>query len=141
MSQASPPSTRPYLIRAIYEWSLDNGFTPQILVSTTNENVSVPAEHVQDGQIVLNIHPQSVKNLELGNEYIMCSARFSGRPFELIIPIVSVLAVYSRENGQGIVFQDEGSEPPSPPSPETGPDIKADVPPGPDRSSHLKLVK
>ena len=141
MSQASPPSTRPYLIRAIYEWSLDNGFTPQVLVSTANENVSVPAEHVQDGQIVLNIHPQSVKNLELGNEYIMCSARFSGRPFELIIPVVSVLAVYARENGQGIVFQDESSDPPSPPSPETDTDIKADVPPGSDRTSHLKLVK
>ena len=101
----------------------------------------MPAEHVQDDQIVLNIHPQSVKNLELGNEYIMCSARFSGRPFELIIPVVSVLAVYARENGQGIVFQDESSDPPSSPSPDTDPEIQGATPSDSDRTSHLKLVK
>ena len=138
MTEAAPPSTRPYLIRAIYEWSLDNNFTPQILVSTSHENVSVPPEHIRDNQMVLNIHPRSVKNLEMGNEYIMCSARFSGRGFELVVPVASVLAVYARENGQGIVFQDDGSDSPAPSPNEPQSDSTS---PSGDKGSHLKLVK
>ena len=79
-------STKPYLMRAIYDWALDNGLTPQILVNAVHESVVVPREHVKDGQIVLNIHPQSVRNISLGNDYVMCSARFSGRAFELTVP-------------------------------------------------------
>jgi len=105
-------STKPYLIRAIYQWAVDNGFTPQILVSTLFEDVLVPEQYVKDDQIILNIHPASVKNLELGNDFLMCSARFSGKPFELTVPVIAVMAIYARENGQGIVFQDGDSLPP-----------------------------
>ena len=70
----SPASTKPYLIRAIYEWAMDNGFTPQILVNTEHEQVVVPVQFVKDHRIVLNIHPQSVTHLEMGNDFLMCSA-------------------------------------------------------------------
>lgn len=145
VTMTQPPSTRPYLIRAIHEWAIDNGFTPQILVAANHEYVSVPPEHVKDNQIVLNIHPQSVKSLEIGNEYIMCSARFSGRPFALTVPIVSVLAIYAKENGQGIAFQEAGNEPEPepvpPPSAQKSPDGKSSDNGIKNRPSHLKLVK
>ncbi len=136
-------STKPYLIRAIHEWTLDNAFTPQILVATHFDQVQVPWEHVKDEKIVLNIHPQSVKHLELGNEFLMCSARFSGKPFELCVPVVAVQAIYARENGQGIVFQENTSQsppgaPPPKPAPESGESAstaKAGT------GAHLKLVK
>jgi stringent starvation protein B len=139
-----PASTKPYLIRAIHEWSLDNGFTPQILVATDNEQVSVPWEHVKDNRIVLNIHPQSVKHLELGNEFIMCSARFSGRPFEITVPVYSVQAIYAKENGQGVVFQEEENTPPigAPPLGTDTSEVTANPQkPGNHGGSHLKLVK
>ena len=99
-------STRPYLVRAIYQWALDNGLTPQILVNTSHREVQVPSAYIRDHRIVLNIHPQSVSDLELGNEYLMFSARFSGSRHELIVPVDSIQAVYAREDGQGIVFQE-----------------------------------
>lgn len=136
-------STKPYLIRAIHEWSLDNGFTPQILVATNHEQVQVPWEHVKDERIVLNIHPQSVKHLELGNEFIMCSARFSGKPFELCVPVITVQAIYARENGQGIVFQEATESPPTatpPDKPEQGAGATTPKPKG-GNGGHLKLVK
>jgi len=111
-------STKPYLVRAIHEWALDNGFTPQVLVATDNDAVEVPRQYIKDNQIVLNIHPQSVTGLELGNEYMWCSARFSGKATEITVPMSAVLAIYARENGQGIVFQEENAEVP-PPDPES----------------------
>ena len=140
-------STRPYLVRAIYDWSLDQGFTPQIMVDVTLPGVDVPMAYAQDGKIVLNLHPNSVRGLELGDEYLMFSARFSGRPEDIVIPVASVLAVYARENGQGIVFQADGSgiTPPSPmPSRQesTAEEPRASKPgPGPKPGSHLKVVK
>ncbi len=138
-----PGSTRPYLIRAIYEWTIDNGLTPQVRVNTEIENVVVPLEYVKDDQIVLNIHPQSVKALELGNEFLMCSARFSGKPFEVCVPVFAVMAIYTRENGVGIVFEDNDKLPPqggtrglkNHPADEGKSDGKSDP------SSHLRLVK
>ena len=138
-----PGSTRPYLIRAIYEWTIDNGLTPQVRVNTEIENVVVPLEYVKDDQIVLNIHPQSVKALELGNEFLMCSARFSGKPFEVCVPVFAVMAIYARENGVGIVFEDNDTLPPQGgtrglekhPADEGKSDGKSDP------SSHLRLVK
>ncbi len=98
---------RPYLLRALYEWIVDSGEVPNVLVDAEVEGVVVPQEHVRDGQIVLNLSPQAVRNLSLGNDYVMCEGRFSGRSVELILPIESVRAIYCRDSGQGLAFDDE----------------------------------
>lgn len=98
---------RPYLLRALYEWIIDSGEVPNVLVDAEIDGVVVPQEHVRDGQIVLNISPQAVRNLSLGNDYVMCEGRFSGRSVELILPIESVRAIYCRDSGQGLAFDDE----------------------------------
>jgi len=98
---------RPYLLRALYEWIVDSGEVPNVLVDAEIYGVVVPSEHVRDGQIVLNISPQAVRNLSLGNDYVMCEGRFSGRSVELILPIESVRAIYCRDSGQGLAFDDE----------------------------------
>ena len=95
---------RPYLIRAFNDWILDNGLTPYLSVNADFPGVEVPREHVIDGEIVLNISPVSVRNLELGLEYILFDARFSGRSFPIVIPVKSVLAIFARENGEGMAF-------------------------------------
>ncbi len=100
-------STKPYLIRAIYQWALDNDYTPHLLITTDNQDVIIPRQYIQDGRIVLNIHPQSVTGLELGNEYLWFSTRFSGIATEITVPITAVLAIYVRENSHGIVFHDD----------------------------------
>ena len=106
-------STRPYLIRAINEWACENGLTPHLLVNAQDEGVIVPVQHVHDGQIILNISPSAVQGIELGNEWIFFSARFSGQAMNIEVPVNSVLAIYARENGQGIFFpEDEGSPEP-----------------------------
>lgn len=98
---------RPYLLRGLYDWIVDSGEVPNILVDAEVDGVVVPIEHVRDGQIVLNISPQAVRNLNLGNEFIMCEGRFSGRSIELVLPIESVRAIYCRDSGQGLAFDDE----------------------------------
>lgn len=98
---------RPYLVRAFYEWLVDNELTPHLVVDATMPGVRVPMEFVQDGQIVLNIVPHAVGNLELGNEAITFNARFSGRPHAIIVPMYAVQAIYARENGAGTVFEPE----------------------------------
>lgn len=98
---------RPYLLRALYEWILDSEEVPNILVDAEISGVVVPTEYVQDGQIVLNISPTAVRDLSLGNEYVMCSGRFSGRNFEIVLPIESIRAIYCRDSGQGLAFEDE----------------------------------
>ena len=102
--------TRPYLIRAIREWTMDNGLTPQLLVDAGVDGIVIPGSHVQDGKIVLNVHTQAVKALELGNEFITFSARFGGNSHAINLPIQSVLAVFARENSQGIFFQEEETQ-------------------------------
>jgi len=102
--------TRPYLIRAIREWAMDNGLTPQLLVDAGVEGIVIPEGHVQDGKIVLNVHTQAVKALELGNDFITFSARFGGTSLGINLPIQSVLAVFARENGQGIFFHEEETQ-------------------------------
>lgn len=112
MSHAEPEvvkSTKPYLIRAIYDWTLDEGLTPQVMVDVEVDNVVVPLNYAKDGKIVLNLHPNSVRGLEVGNQYLLFSARFAGRAEDITIPVAAVMAVYARENGQGIVFQPDGS--------------------------------
>jgi len=96
-------SIRPYLIRALYEWCADNGLTPYITV-LVDETVRVPHEYVQGGQIVLNISADATSALALDNDYIRFKARFGGVPREIIIPINHVMAIYARENGQGMAF-------------------------------------
>lgn len=100
-------STRPYLIRAIREWAMDNGLTPQLVVNASIDGVAIPDSYVQEGKIVLNVHTQAVRSLELGNEVITFSARFGGVSHAIRLPIHSILAVFARENGQGIFFQEE----------------------------------
>lgn len=129
-------STRPYLIRALHQWAQDSGLTPQIVVDATQPGVQVPSGYVHDGQIVLNIHPQAVHQLDLGNETITFSARFDSRSEFVTVPVAAVLAVFARENGRGIQFPpgDEGTEPP-PTS------ASNDVPMAPRKGSHLKVIK
>lgn len=106
--------SRPYLIRALYEWIVDNGLTPHILVNAEYAGVVVPTQYIHEGRIVLNITPSAISHLQLGNDLIEFSARFSGASHAIRIPPRAVLAVYARENGQGMAFGDEpgGSEPP-----------------------------
>lgn len=104
-------SSRPYLVRAFNDWILDNHCTPHIVVDASIQDVQVPADHVANGQIVLNISPSAVKALAIGDEALEFSARFGGVPMQVYIPLVAVMAIYARENGEGMVF---GSEPGSP---------------------------
>ncbi|MEZ8825245.1 ClpXP protease specificity-enhancing factor [Vibrio amylolyticus] len=98
---------RPYMLRAFYEWLVDNDLTPHLVVDATMSGVRVPQEFIQDGQIILNIAPRAVGNLELGNEAVTFSARFSGRPHSVIAPLYAVQAIYARENGAGTMFDPE----------------------------------
>ncbi|MES3011686.1 MAG: ClpXP protease specificity-enhancing factor [Pseudomonadota bacterium] len=97
------PSTRPYLIRALYDWCTDNGFTPYVAVQV-DHTVQVPREHVKNNEIVLNISFDATSALKLGNEFIEFRARFSGTAREIVVPIDHVIAIYARENGQGMAF-------------------------------------
>ena len=116
-------SSRPYLIRAIYDWVIDNNFTPYLLVNAENEHAIIPKEYVEDGKIVLNINPSAISDLQLGNDYIMFNARFSGKAMEVSVPIAAVLAIYARENGQGMMFDENNNDlPPTPPENTTPPD-------------------
>jgi stringent starvation protein B len=96
-------ATRPYLIRALYEWCTDNGFTPQIAV-TVNDRVQVPREYVKNGEIVLNISFGATSALQLGNDFIEFKGRFAGTARDIMIPVGQVTAIYARENGQGMAF-------------------------------------
>lgn len=109
-------SSQPYLIRAIYDWIIDNGFTPYLLVNAENDYVMIPRDYVEDGKIVLNINPSAISDLQLGNDYIMFNARFSGKSMEVSVPVIAVLAIYARENGQGMKFDENNTNlPPTPP--------------------------
>ena len=96
-------STRPYLIRALYEWCTDNGYTPYIAVAV-NERVQVPREYVKDGEIVLNVSFEATTSLKLGNDFIEFKARFAGTARDIMLPVTQVVAIYARENGQGMAF-------------------------------------
>ena len=141
-----PNSTKPYLIRALYDWSIDSGLTPQVRVDAGFDEIVVPAEYVKQGQIILNIHPKSVKSLEIGNQFLTCSARFSGKPFDICVPVSAVMAIYARENGVGIVFEDHGKRPPGGKRDlgkhrSNGAESGSNSNKRTDSSPHLKLVK
>ncbi len=128
-------SNRPYLIRALYDWLVDNGLTPHLLVEVRADDVVVPTQFVEDGKIVLNIGPTAVRQLELGNESICFEARFGGAPMQVAFPPTAVLGIYARENGRGMLFPEEQSE-----ASAATPDDEPDPPSPPDRPS-LKVVK
>jgi stringent starvation protein B len=139
-------STKPYLIRAIYEWCNDNGFTPYLAVAV-DERTQVPREHVKAGEIVLNVSPMATNRLSLGNDLIAFQARFGGVARELSIPVENVSAIYARENGHGMAFDVPkaaavaDATPPGPPTspaprplalaPALAPVPDAGAPPGP----------
>lgn len=118
--------TKPYLVRAIYEWCMDNGYTPYLAVAV-DHRASVPMEFVKDGEIVLNAGPGAVRNMQMGNDMITFSARFNGVPRQIEVPIGNVIGIYARENGQGLSFPKEllpdaveSGEPDEPPTPPRG---------------------
>ncbi|PUE12072.1 ClpXP protease specificity-enhancing factor [Limnohabitans sp. T6-20] len=144
ISAVELPSTRPYLIRALYDWCSENGFTPYVAVKVDN-SVQVPREYVQGGEIVLNVSMDATSSLKLGNDFIEFKARFGGKPRDIMVPIHRVMAIYARENGQGMAFpvsddespavglsavgvseasSDEGDEPTPPPTTPARPALK-----------------
>lgn len=113
-------SSRPYLVRAMYEWIVDNNFTPYVLVDTLAPGVQVPQQYVEDGQIVLNIAPGAVGQMDLGNQLIRFNARFGGVPTDVLVPISAIRGLYARENGRGMVFDEDEMPPPSDPGSSPG---------------------
>ncbi len=121
--------SKPYLIRAIHEWIVDNDLTPHILVNAMVPDIVVPEKYIENGRIILNINGSAVRGLELGNEWVQFDARFDGQSMTVSVPVGAVLAIYARENGQGMVLEEEEDDLPTPP-PEKKPD-----------RSHLTVVK
>jgi stringent starvation protein B len=103
-------STKPYLIRAIYDWCADSNLTPYLAVQV-DEYTQVPMGYVKDGKIVLNISVDAVRNLHMGNEDITCSGRFGGVAHQIIVPVAAVIGIFAKESGQGLVFQGQDSAP------------------------------
>ena len=138
-------SRRPYLIQAIYDWAVDNGYTPHILVAADYPGVAVPRQYVQEGRITLNLSPMAVQSMHLDEDPLWFSARFSGRPFEVVIPSGAVLAIFARENGEGLVFGEV--EPPAgeaatePTEGAVAAEDDTPEPPKPKGRAHLRVVK
>jgi len=103
-------SSKPYLLRALYEWILDNDTTPYILVEASYDQVLIPSGIASDGKVVLNLAPQAIENLQMTNDYLSFSARFNGVAEDIYCPINSLLAIYARENGEGMMFPEESAE-------------------------------
>ena len=125
-------SSKPYLVRALYQWILDNGNTPHILIDTTSGEVMIPPGVGDDGTAVLNLAPQAVQNLEISNDYLSFSARFGGVAEDIYCPIGSLIAIYARETSEGMMFPPEDSPAPGGDGPASD-----DKPGGPS----LKIVK
>jgi stringent starvation protein B len=103
-------STKPYLLRALFEWCVDNGYTPHIAVRVDSKT-QVPAEYVKGGEITLNISPNAVHKLQIGNELVEFSARFGGVARQISLPIGNIYALYARETGHGMTFDSDGAKP------------------------------
>ena len=101
---------KPYLIRSVYEWVVDNGLTPHLLVNANNNKGNLPEDYIEDGKIVLNIRPQAIEALSLGNEFIEFNARFNGKPMTIVASVNAVMAIYAKENGKGLVFDQERND-------------------------------
>lgn len=132
-------SNRPYLMRAFYDWIVDNGCTPYVVVNANRDDVQVPRTYVKDGQIVLNVSPSAVMAFRLDNATMEFNARFGGVPMQVHVPMSAVLGIYARENGQGMIFEPEENTPELPPTdgPQSDSSAKAKKPGKPG----LKIVK
>jgi stringent starvation protein B len=131
--------SRPYLIRALYEWLLDNDLTPYVMVDADFPGASVPQQFVNDGKIILNIAPSAIAALAMGNQVVEFKARFSGISYHIILPVMAIQAIYSYENGRGMVFNEEedgGDDDGGSPS-----SSSSDVAPSKSKSSHLRVIK
>jgi stringent starvation protein B len=124
------------LVRSVCDWALDLGFTPHVAVDASYPGVAVPAEYVQDARIVLNIHPRAIQGYALDDGGLRFSARFGGRPFMISVPLPAILAVYARENGQGISFPE-----PEKPSPDSGPGAEGGPGEPPRKGPQLRVIK
>jgi len=133
--------SRPYLMRGLYEWVLDNESTPYVLVDANIIGVQVPMEYVNDGQIVLNVSPNAVRDLLISNDALSFNARFAGVTQNIYVPIVAVMAIYAKETGEGMVFGNEAGAPdPNDPPPAPQPP-KQEKPEKPSGRPSLKVVK
>jgi len=138
---------RPYLLRAFFDWIVDNDCTPHLVVDAQYPAVQVPTQFVQDGQIVLNISPSAVTGFSLDMEQLSFNARFGGQPMQVYVPLGAVLAIYARENGEGTVFtadeflEDEDDFAPDLESVETSDEIIDETPPEKKKGSHLRVIK
>lgn len=141
MPPSKPIPQRPYLLRAMHDWITDNGQTAHVVVDAGVDGVQVPLQFVRDGKIVLNISPAAVSGLQIGNEQLTFQARFSGKGYDVSVPLRAVLGIYARETGRGMIFSDEesGSTPDEPP-PAAGPD-GAPAPGAGARKARLTVVK
>ncbi len=126
-------SRKPYLLRALQDWIVDNQMTPYLLVDATLPGQNIPARYVKDGRIIFNLSPSAVQKFQIAPDAVSFEARFGGVAMPVYVPIAAVLAIYARENGQGFSFQDEAESPP-PPEPET-------PAPSPGKRAHLKVIK
>jgi|SRR5690606_5581095 len=126
-------SHRPYLLRALYEWIVDNGMTPHLLVDATREGVRVPAHTVKEGRVVLNVAERAVARLEMDNDAISFTARFGGVSHPVLVPVGAVLAIYARETGQGMALPDE------PPGADDVPAAGQEAAPGRERDGEVVL--
>lgn len=135
-------SSRPYLVRALYEWIVDNDCTPHLLVNSDHPGVQVPDGFASDGQIVLNVAPSAVRGLQMSNQTITFEGRFGGVPHSLHVPSAAVMAIYARENGQGMVFEIEQT-PPDDDAPTDDASVGAGAPSRPASGGRpsLKVVK
>ncbi len=122
-------SLKPYLLRSIYEWIIDNNLTPHLLVDASHPHAVLPEDYIDDGKIVLNMRPEAIQSLSLGNTTVEFNTRFNGQSMHIIAPVPAVLAIYAKENGKGMVFDQEDEDDNEPP-PENKPP-----------RSHLRVVK
>ncbi len=132
-------SSRPYIVRALYDWIIENDCTPYILVNAYGDDVEVPQEHVKDGQIILNISPSAVQNLFIRSEAVDFDGRFAGIPNRVYVPIAAVMGIYAKENGQGMIFNPEANLP-RPPTP-AGRRGTGTKPSNPTKKPSLRVVK
>ena len=138
MARIQTSSRRPYFIRAMHEWMSDNGETPHIVVDCDNGQVDVPEQYIRDGRIVLNLSYSAAAGLTIGNEQISFDARFGGASRHIAIPVTSVLGIYSRESGEGMLF---GDDDPASSIAEPATDDVSSNKNGAKKKSHLKVIK
>lgn len=133
---------RPYLLRALHEWITDSGETPHIVVDAAGEGVTVPRQYVKDGKIVLNVSFSATQALKLGNDSVAFEARFGGVSFAVDVPVRSILGIYARETGQGMIFPEGDADPDPTDAPPTAPPAGTKGPtPTPSKRPKLQVVK